>query len=210
MKYKRLLTAILALFLIVFNHGLRSDISGAKSLVANKIDVLYTKFAAHPSSDEMSAEWVEQILNQELLPAIDVSKIVKLVLARHYKKATPEQRAEFSRVLTEYLIRTLSVAILDNRHIIKSYKDSIEIQDAVKGKNDNRATVSIVVASPSQSSRSILFRLGRSDANDVWKAYDVVIEGVSFAINYRAILDAEIKKSSIEEVTLDLAKRLDG
>jgi phospholipid transport system substrate-binding protein len=41
-----------------------------------------------------------------------------------------------------------------------------------------------------------------------WKAYDIMIEGVSLVTNYRSTFDNEIAKSgSLQSVISDLAKR---
>ena len=47
-----------------------------------------------------------------------------------------------------------------------------------------------------------------SEDEGAWKVYDVVFEGVSFAINYRTILNSEIKKVGIDEVTTNLSEKL--
>ncbi|HEY3521530.1 MAG TPA: ABC transporter substrate-binding protein, partial [Rhodanobacteraceae bacterium] len=45
----------------------------------------------------------------------------------------------------------------------------------------------------------------RKTSNGDWKAYDVVIEGISYVTNYRNQVDAEIQKEGIE----GLVKRLE-
>ena len=42
-----------------------------------------------------------------------------------------------------------------------------------------------------------------------WKAYDVIIEGISYVTNYRNQVDAEIRKSGIDALTISLETKGD-
>jgi phospholipid transport system substrate-binding protein len=44
----------------------------------------------------------------------------------------------------------------------------------------------------------------RKDKNGVWKAYDVIIEGISYITNYRNQVDAEIRKVGIDKLITNL------
>jgi len=44
----------------------------------------------------------------------------------------------------------------------------------------------------------------RKSSNGDWKAYDVIIEGISYVTNYRNQVAAEISKSSIDALTTRL------
>ena len=54
----------------------------------------------------------------------------------------------------------------------------------------------------------------RKTSSGEWKAYDVIIEGISYVTNYRNQVDAEIKKSGLDALTERLESRgaaaLDG
>jgi phospholipid transport system substrate-binding protein len=41
-------------------------------------------------------------------------------------------------------------------------------------------------------------------ADGQWKAYDVIIEGISYITNYRNQVDAEIKKEGLDKLIADL------
>jgi len=53
---------------------------------------------------------------------------------------------------------------------------------------------------------SIDYAFRKSRSGD-WKAYDVIIEGISYVTNYRNQVDAEIRKSSIDALITNLESK---
>jgi phospholipid transport system substrate-binding protein len=69
--------------------------------------------------------------------------------------------------------------------------------------NDKRTVVrtQVVLDDGKLVSIDYAFRKGR---NGDWKAYDVIIEGISYVTNYRNQVDAEIRKVGIEQLITNL------
>lgn len=201
---------VYVLFCFIFIFGwvipLKADISGARSVVVATIDNVYGDIVVDYETDDVLFSSVGRSLDQHLTPALNFEKFTKLILASHWKKATPEQRQQLTEILKAFLFRTLTKAIVEHRHVIISYKENISIMDAVPGRNEERALVSVVVENPSRGPINIDFRMGFE--NSQWKAYDVIVQDVSFAINYRAILNSEIRKHGIEKVLETFASKL--
>ncbi len=201
---------LLALFCFILAFGcfypLQADISGAHSTVVAAIDSIYADIASEFESEDELKISVEQSLNRHLSPVLDFEKFTKLILAAHWKKATVVQRQRFSEILKGFLYQSLTKAIVDHRHILVSRKESISVMDAVPGRNEDRAMVSVVVESPSSGNVKIDFRMGRKSEN--WLAYDVIVQDISFAINYRAILNSEIRQNGIDNVIESFATKL--
>ncbi len=199
-----------ALFCFIFAFGwsipLQADISGARNVVLATIENVYGDIAVEYDSDDVLRASVEGSLERHLTPSLNFEKFTKLILASHWKKATPEQRTQLTKILKAFLFRTLTKAIIEHRQVIISYKDHIAVMDAVPGRKADRAMVSVVVQSQSRSPINIDFRMGLE--NSKWQAYDVVVQDVSFAINYRAILNSEIRQHGIDKVVETFATKL--
>jgi len=206
MGTKRLLASLGLLFAILWCNSLLADLSGAHSAVVETIDSVYSDIALdYQTEDDLRAS-VARSLDLHLTPTLDFDKFTKLILASHWKKATQAQRERITEILKAFLFRTLTKAIVDHRQILMSYKDHIVIMDALPGRSEDRAIVSVVVHRPSSNPVKIDFRMGF--AGDRWTAYDVIVQDVSFAINYRAILNSEIRRDGIEQVIEGFASKL--
>ena len=202
---------LLGIFCFIFTLGgtvpLQAEISGARDIVVATIDDLYSGISGEFESDEMLRASIEQSLEQHLTPVLDLNKFTKLILASHWKKASVEQRQRFTEILKAFLFRTLTKAIIEHQQILLSFKDDITVLEAKPGRTEERAVVTVVVQNGSQAPINLDFRMGFD--NSRWSAYDVVVQNVSFAINYRAILNSEIKKNGIDNVVESFASKLD-
>ncbi len=207
LKSFNLFLAIAVVSGLLVSESAHSSVEGARETVVSTIHTIYEEIIANSHDDASLMPVATEVVKRELLPRLHVDKFSKLILAAHWKKASDEQRAEFTRILTEFLLRSFVTAIVSNQDKIDVYLDSITIKDAKPGRRDGRAIVTMLVKYPGTSEKKIDFRMTNEDG-DGWKVYDVSFEGVSFAINYRTILNSEIKKSGIDAVTANLGEKL--
>ena len=130
--------------------------------------------------------------DQILAPRIDFSRVSSLVLGKYWSRATPEQRESFSREFKRLLVRTYATTFLD-------FEDwEIRFLPMPPGAGDHDATVRTQVVQAASPPVTVLYRLRRDE--DGWKAYDVVIEGVSLVKNYRVQFNDILSKSSYAEL----------
>ena len=180
----------------------------ARDLVVSVTERIFTRFSENSEQILASDKFAKQFIETELLPVLDIERFGRIILAANWKKATPEQRDRFIFVLQEFLINSFAEAMTGVAESSFDYKTQIQILDSTKGRNENNVSVKMLIALDDQNTRSVEFRVGRKETGE-WKVYDVVFEGVSFAINYRAILKSAIRKSGLDEVIEDLAQKLE-
>lgn len=106
----------------------------------------------------------------------DYGELSKRTLAQHWKQFTPDQQEEFIRLFG----KLLGGVYMDR---IIAYKDEKVVFGKVTNLSDKTAEVQSEVLRPSKSI-PIHYRMILRDGE--WKVYDVVIEGVSLAQNYRS------------------------
>ncbi len=206
MKKARLMTLFCLILTVGCLNPARADISGARDVVVSTINHIYHDITVDYDSEEALRASVADSVERHLTPALDFERFTKLILAKHWKGASVEQRERFTDILRGYLYRTLTKAIIEHKQVIVSYRESLDVKPAKPGRNEDRAIVSVVVDTGSEGKVYIDFRMGR--INGAWQAYDVIVQDVSFAINYRAILNSEIKRHGIEEVAESFASKL--
>lgn len=207
LKFVSFLAIVASLLTIAIPELANANVDGARDAVHDTVHVIYGEIVSKATDDESLNAVAADAVKRKLLPKLHVDKFSKLILAAHWKKASEQQREEFTRILTEFLLRTFVKAIVSNRDKLDQYVESITIKDAKPGNRDGRAVVTMLVKYPGTQEVKLDFRMTNEDG-DGWKVYDVAFEGVSFAINYRTILNSEIRKSGIDAVTANLAEKL--
>lgn len=143
---------------------------------------------------------VNQFVNEAILPSVDFEKISSLVLGKLWKSATPQERERFKHEFQTLLVRTYSRAFVE-------FKDwSIRYLPMEAGADTSKVIVKTEVLQPGLKPVAVDYRMLLADGN--WKAYDIMIEGVSLVTNYRTTFTSEVEaKGSLTTVIDGLAKK---
>ena len=143
---------------------------------------------------------VNQFVNEAILPSTDFEKISSLVLGKLWKTATPDERERFKKEFQTLLVRTYSRAFVE-------FKDwSIRYLPIEMEAEATKVIVKTEVLQPGLKPVAVDYRMLQTDGD--WKAYDILIEGVSLVTNYRTTFSTEVQnKGSLNAVIESLAKR---
>lgn len=143
---------------------------------------------------------VTQFVNETIYPHTDFDKISALVLGKLWKTATPDEKERFKHEFQILLIRTYSRAFIEFKEWSVHYLP-LEMEDGA-----TKAVVKTEVLQPGIKPIGVDYRMALSDGE--WKAYDIMIEGVSLVTNYRTTFSNEVEtKGSLSAVIDGLAKR---
>ena len=166
-------------------------IESSVTLLAEKLDGRQQELS--DNRDELYA-----IIDEILMPRFDRRFAAQVVLAKHWRTASEEQRARFIEAFYRALLRKYADGVLEFD------PDMIEVLpfrgDATKKRTKVRSTVLM----EDGSKVAVDYELVKRKAG--WLVFNVVIEGVSYVRNFRAELDSEIRGSSLEAVI----ERLEG
>ncbi|MDX1444361.1 MAG: ABC transporter substrate-binding protein [Gammaproteobacteria bacterium] len=137
-------------------------------------------------------EVAEDIIEKSLLPHVDVDYISRLVLARHWRSASEEQREAFQDAFYDFLVKSYSSGLAE-------FTDESFNVLPLRGEIDQRRTiVQTEVKRDNGQSVPVAFTLRWT--GDSWKLYDVIIEGISYVRNYRTDFNTEIEQKGIDAV----------
>lgn len=166
------------------------------------------------TSDKMLAQILDrkQELNAEpgkiyplvediVLPHFDFARMAQLVLARHWREASAEQKDVFIREFRELLTRTYATALLNYSG------QSIEYLPVTLAPNATRVEVKTVVRENGSPPLPIDYKLYLT--NNEWKVYDVVIDQLSLVANYRTNYDSKIRRYGLDGLLQKLVTRND-
>lgn len=133
-----------------------------------------------------------RIIDGILLPRFDRKFAAQIVLAKHWRTATPEQRDRFIEGFYRALLRKYADGILEFE------PDMITVLPFRGDLSQPRSKVRSSVALDDGTSVAVDYELVKRDAG--WLVFNVVIEGVSYVRNFRAELDSEIRSTSLDAV----------
>jgi phospholipid transport system substrate-binding protein len=139
-------------------------------------------------------------VNEVIYPHTDFDRISALVLGKLWKTATTDERERFKHEFQTLLVRTYSRAFVEfNDWSVRFLPLEME-DDATK------AIVKTEILQPGIQPIGVDYRMALSGG--VWKAYDIMIEGVSLVTNYRSTFASEVEaKGSLSAVIDGLVKR---
>lgn len=149
-------------------------------------------------------DYVYRLVDELFLPNIDVKGVSALVLGRHWRAATREQKDAFTREFKRLVIQTYATALneirVDGWDLI--FLPSRELPGKAK-----RVLVRTQIRRPGRSPTSVDY--GMRHDGQRWLAYDVSVEGVSLLTNYRSSFDRLASQKGLDGLIQDLAARND-
>jgi ABC-type transport system involved in resistance to organic solvents, auxiliary component len=132
------------------------------------------------------------LVDKYLLPHFDTDYSARLVLGKHWRTATPEQRQRFIDAFYQSLMRNYGDAILEFR------ADRLKILPFRGDLASGSATVRTEITRDNGTPVPVNYSLRGTPQG--WKAWDVTIEGISYVKNYRTDFGAQADKEGIEAV----------
>ncbi len=179
--------------------------------IAKAADLLPPQMAINQVSEQMKLKLQNDQINndfadvvetvQEIVyPSIDFNRISALVLGKYWKKASKEQKIRFRDEFQILLIRTYARAFIE----FDDWKMTFLPMKLKEGKT--KTLVKTEIEQPNQKAVAINYRMRLSKGK--WKAYDIIIEGVSLVTNYRNSFKNEVKRNGSLDAVIDkMAKR---
>ncbi len=143
---------------------------------------------------------ITEFVNSVIYPHTDFDKISELVLGKLWKTATNDERERFKHEFQTLLVRTYSRAFVE-------FNDwSVRFLPLEMESGATKVIVKTEVLQPGIQPIGVNYRMILSHGE--WKAYDIMIEGVSLVTNYRTTFTNEVQtKGSLNAVIEGLVKR---
>jgi len=200
MSLKHYLTmGLVSMVLLLFSvTGGAADLLPPQQPIKVASDRLQQKLQDESFSKDFSQ--VVGFVDEVIDPHTDFDRISALVLGKNWRLASADERQRFKKEFRTLLLRTYSRAFVE----FKGWSVRFLPLDMEKGAD--KVIVKTEVLQPGMQPVSVDYRMALSGGQ--WKAYDIMIEGVSLVTNYRATFASEIQaKGSLNAIILDLSKR---
>jgi len=134
------------------------------------------------------------LVDQVLLPVFDTAYAGRLVLGRHGRAATPEQKRQFVASFYHFLLRSYA------ENVLKFRKDHVQVLPSPSDRpaDERRVAVRTRMLLDDGSTISVDYSLRLNDVG--WRIFDVRINGISYVQTYRNQFDAEISARGLDAV----------
>ena len=135
---------------------------------------------------------VAALVDKYLMPHFDTETSARVVLGQFWRSATPEQRQRFINAFYHSLINNYGDALVEfTSDRLKIFPSRLEpgattatVRTEVRRRNGDRVSVNYSLRLTPQG----------------WKAWDVVIDGISYVKSYREDFGAQIEQQGLETV----------
>jgi phospholipid transport system substrate-binding protein len=169
-----------------------------QQLVENSAKRMLQELDANRAMYKGDPAKLDALVGNVLLPNFDTEYSARLVLGQTWRTATPEQRKRFVDAFYHSLLRNYGAALIDftaDRFVVLPYKGD---------PGDTTATVRTEVKKSSGDKVPVNFSLRKTPEG--WKAWDVVIEGISYVKSFRTDFASEIQQKGLDDVITRLEK----
>lgn len=162
-------------------------------------DKLFSRIAASQQELDIFPELMREIVEQELMPSIDYKYAAYKILGKHLKKTNKEQRGKFVSSMRHYLVKTYANALnqYSNQQVI--------YQKGNLKPNAKMASVNATIKDGNKPDIHLTFQMRKNKKTGQWKAYDLIVEGISLLSSKQSEFKRRIAKHGIDQVTVELA-----
>ena len=131
-------------------------------------------------------------VEEVIVPKFDTKYIAQLILARHWKSASDDQKKRFQVAFKDMLVHSYANALVEYHTSVKAEWMPLRMApDATDVTVQSR-----LVRTNGKPPVPIGFAMRLKDGE--WKVYDIVIENLSLITSFRSQINSEIKRTSLD------------
>jgi phospholipid transport system substrate-binding protein len=188
---------LLCLLLVAVSAPLQAENLQPNQVVQNLVDDLGKTMEMRRAELQNNRDALLKTIDGIVLPHFDIDYASILVLGQNARTATPEQRARFAKAMYNSITHRYAEGLL------KYTEGRVRVLPFQGELNDKRSLVRTQVVLDDGKVVPVDYAFRKTSSGD-WKAYDVIIEGISYVTNYRNQVAAEIAKSNLDALTTRL------
>lgn len=197
MKLKILLLGLMSFFVGIANADLKTD--DPVTLVKDITGHIFAKVTDNLETYKNDEELLKTLVREDLIPLLDIHYAARLILGRAGRGVDQEKIDQFADVMSNLLIERYSSGLLH-------FNSKIELQVLPqRGELNPKITrVRTRVALPDGGEAPIDYAFRQTPEG--WKAFDVIVEGISYITTYRNQIMPEVQANGIDSVINRLSR----
>ena len=182
-------------FTLIFSSGLsaQTQADDPVSLVESITGQIFANVTENLEEYTANPEAVKDLVRKDLMPLLDINYSARLILGRAGRGLTKEKIDEFAISMTNLLIDRYSRGLLEFSSKIK-----LQVLPQRGDLNPKLTRVRTRVTLPSGGEAPVDYAFHKTPEG--WKAFDVVVEGISYVTTYRNQIMPEVQADGIDSV----------
>jgi phospholipid transport system substrate-binding protein len=181
---------ILASIIALMSCGAMAD--SPNDVVQAAADALAVALDGRKDELDGDRDALYALVDDILLPIFDRRYAAQLVLGKHWRNASDDEREDFVEAFYGSLLHKYSDGVLQFN------QDSLEILPFRGDDTKPRATVKTIVRLDNGTKVPVNYGVVKRESG--WMMFDVTIEGISYVRNFRTELNAEIQTKGLRAV----------
>lgn len=169
-------------------------------MMAQVSEMTFARLKAEQSAIQANPNILKTVVNEELMPYVNVKYAAYKLLGTHLKKTSAEERAEFVIAFREYLVASYA-------QVLTLYTDQKIVLEKAKKLPEGKKIISVRVdiLDSARPTVKVDFKLRKNKKTGEWQAFDMVAEGVSLLSTKQSEWNGKIRKEGIGSVSKELA-----
>lgn len=200
MKKLLLLIVLLTNFLQVSIAAETTPATSPYQVIEVTGNKLFSKIAEKQDALKKFPDLMRDIVEEELMPSVDYQYAAFKILGKHLRNTTKEQRVNFITAMRSYLVRTYANALMQYSDQKVLFEPEGNLKDNAKS-----ASVDVKIIDTGKPDIHITFQMRKDSQTQEWKAYDMIVEGISLISSKQSELNRRISDLGLDQVTLELA-----
>lgn len=205
---RHLIFACLAITSLLFSHGVSANTQSALDVLKKASDEMFIQLNANREKLSNNPAEVQKVIEQILLPHIDIISASKWVLGKHWRRASKDQKIRFIRQFRNLLLRFYSTALAEYLGDKKGKKldpGMIKFKRLRAAPEDTEVTVRSDVIPTSGKPIPVNYHMHLTKKG--WRVYDVSVEGISIVTTYRTSFGSEISAHGLDSLIKSLSRK---
>ncbi len=204
-------SALLALLLsaLLFAAPLRAavDDTQAETLVQTLTHTIIDTLKQESPTIKERPERLYELVDELLIPHVDMQVMARWVLGNYWRGATPEQQQGFTEEFRILLTRFYVSALIDDPEQLDELLANAEKMIAFKPvKLDGRkAQANAEITLSSGTVIPVTFSI--YDNSGHWMLYDVTVDGISLVVNYRTSFASTLASDGLDALLKQMRER---
>jgi len=168
------------------------DTSNPGNLIQSTASAMLKDLDAHRAEYKKDPGKVHHLVDEILLPHFDTEYSAKLVLGKYWNTASADQRTRFVNAFYKSMLSNYGDALVDFT------SDRLKVLPYTGDPKAQYASVRTQIRKDDGSQVAVNYSLRQTDQG--WKAWDVIIEGISYVKSFRDDFSSEIEQKGLDEV----------
>ena len=205
---RHLILACLAATALLLNGNVLADNLSPLDVLKTASDQMFAELNANRAKLSNNPAEVQKVIEQILLPHVDIITASKWVLGKHWREADKDQKLKFIHQFRNLLLRFYSSALaeyLDDKKGERLDPGMIKFMRLRAAPEDTDVTVRSTVTPTSGKPIPVNYHMHLTAKG--WKVYDVSVEGISVITTYRTSFGSEITANGLNSLIASLSDK---